>query len=572
MNPIRYTSRTYQSILNDINSDDTLADKPEWFKRLIAGLGDTMSMIIDAQANNSYLETAFTRDAVRKLCALIGYRLSPASTSVGTLKFYLDKDTIFPITISSSDLVGLSGTVTSQRFESRNPITMELDEYALDVSSIIEDDIIKIDKYSTYDKVRITGEVPSGLIDGGEYYITRVENGIKLSTSVNTLKSKNYISINGGGEVTLRLLSFEVTCYQQELKPQISIGESDPNKEWQEFDLPDENILQDTLVISIGSEVWTRVDNFGESGKQSTHYMLEYDSKGNAKIIFGNGEYGKIPENFPILATYAVGGGSNTNVSKTGVISNYAGGNQAIKGVVNSSIFSGGEDAESMASAKILAPAQLKTRDRFVTVEDGLNLIQQYGGISLAKIISNKFGLLSCQVLCVANGGGNPNSQLKNSLQQFLIDRSVLGSLDVRVQDTNFVSQSLEISVNINAEYEFERVKPYIDICCKLFFTECGAEIVSMYIDNGISDTVSLINQIFSTEYKDSDTQIRKMVDYLRAYGTRDYGVTIYEVDLISMIKTCVSGINYITNSEIFPISFNEDEISTIGTYTINEV
>ena len=49
-NPIQYTSRTFQTILADINSDKELADKPEWFKRMIAGVGDVMSMCLDRNA------------------------------------------------------------------------------------------------------------------------------------------------------------------------------------------------------------------------------------------------------------------------------------------------------------------------------------------------------------------------------------------------------------------------------------------------------------------------------------------------------------------------------------------
>lgn len=572
-NPIQYTSRTYQTILNDINSDKELADKPEWFKRLIAGLGDTMSMIIDAQANNNYLETAFTRDAVRKLCNLIGYRLTPAQTSVGTLKFYLKKDTQFPITIQASDLSATTGSVTSQRFESRVPITVSLTQIAVDLSlTPIENNTIPIDKLETYDKVILSGTVPDGLKTDVEYYIIKNSIGIQFASSITNINNNVPMSISGDGVFTIKLLSFNSTCYQQESKNQINIGQSDGNTQWQEFDLSDKNVLEDTLVVTINDELWTRVDNFGESDNYSKHYMLEYDNKGNSKIIFGNDVYGAIPSNFPIIVTYAVGGGVNSNISKLNTITNYAGNNQYISGVINSSTFNGGADVESMQSAKMIAPSQLKTRDRFVTIVDGENLIYRYGGISLTKIVSNKFGLLSCQVLCVANGGGNPIPSVQQDLQNYLIERSVLGSLDVRVQDTTFLPQSLTINLNVANGYNFNNVKSYVETCCKLFFTECGTEIVEKYKDAGIAESIRLVNSIFDTDYEVNDPQIVRMIEYIVNYGTRNYGTTIYEVDLVSMIKTCVNGINYLTNSEIFPITFEDNEISTIGTYTILEV
>lgn len=60
-NPIKYTSKDFDTILNDINNDPELADKPNWFKRAIAGIGDTISLWNDALANNLLLRTAFTR-------------------------------------------------------------------------------------------------------------------------------------------------------------------------------------------------------------------------------------------------------------------------------------------------------------------------------------------------------------------------------------------------------------------------------------------------------------------------------------------------------------------------------
>ena len=89
-NPIQFTSRSYQTILNDINSDAELVEKPNWFKRLIAGLGDTISIWLNALANLLYLRTAFTRNSVQDLCELIDYDLSPQTTSSGMVLFYIN--------------------------------------------------------------------------------------------------------------------------------------------------------------------------------------------------------------------------------------------------------------------------------------------------------------------------------------------------------------------------------------------------------------------------------------------------------------------------------------------------
>ena len=570
-NPIQYTSRTFQTILADINSDKELADKPEWFKRLIAGVGDVMSMCLDAQANNSYLETAFTRDAVKKLCQLIGYKLGVHTTSTGKLKFYLADTTVFPITINKKDLCAIYGRISSMRFESRTDViqasitetlvgTGNTDHITLNVGSETS--------FETYDKVHVS----NAPIATGYYYLKVDGLNVYFANSVEDIALERWVTVQTGSYIC-KLYTLTAQCYQQEQKDAVSIGSSDGNTPWQTFSLPDEKILQETLVVTINDEIWTRVDDFSESVPTSKHYRLDYNNDYTAKIVFGNGMYGAIPENFPIYAQYAVGGGANTNINTLNAINVYSGGAEKIEGVCNSTVMNGGTDQESIESAKILAPASLKTRDRFVTVDDGLILIYRTGLSSIAYIQSNYYGSLSCRVQCVANGGGNLSAQNKSYIQQYLKDRSVLGSVDVRVVDTVFLPQSLTLNVSLNAGYTLQQVEPYLQICCKLFFTECGKEIIDMYESTGLARAVDLINQIFSTSFNPVDSQIYNMLQYLSKIGYRKYGEKIYESNLIAMVSSCVEGVNHLTFSDItFPIILPENEITSIGTYTINEV
>ena len=100
-NSIQYTSRTFESILADINSDSDLVNKPDWWKRIWAGIGDILSMWNNAVANNIHLRTSFTRRGVQDNLKLIDYELSPQSTSSGNLIFHVDSSLgtgIFPFT------------------------------------------------------------------------------------------------------------------------------------------------------------------------------------------------------------------------------------------------------------------------------------------------------------------------------------------------------------------------------------------------------------------------------------------------------------------------------------------
>jgi len=567
-NPIQYTSRTFQTILADINADRELADKPEWFKRMIAGVGDVMSMCLDAQANNTYLETAFTRDAVKKLCQLIGYTLGVHTTSTGKLKFYLSDSTVFPITVPMKDLCAIYGRVSSLRFEARQDATLESTVVTLigngqgDHITINEDIDIP---FETYDKVHVS----TGL--SGYYYLKVDGRDVYFANSVNDINLGRWVAVTTGS-YECKLYTLTVQCYQQEQKDPVVVGNSDGSTPWQVFPLPDEQVLQETLVVTVNDEVWTRVDDFSESVPTSKHYRLDFNNDGTSKIVFGNGTYGAIPENFPIYVQYAIGGGADTNISAINVINVYSGGAEKVEGVTNGSPFSGGSDAESMESAKILAPASLKTRDRFVTIEDGLLLLYRTGYTSIAYIWSNFYGSLSCKVNCVARGGGNLSADTKLYLQNYLKDRSVLGSIDVHVVDTMFVPVDLTLNVSLNTGYTLADVQPYLQICCKLFFTECGKEIVDTYESNGQERAIELINSIFGTGFATTDLQINSMLQYLQKVGYRKFGETIYESNLVAMVSSCVEGVNHLTVSDIFPIEVPADEITTIGTYTITEV
>ena len=570
-NPIQYTSRTFQTILADINSDKELADKPEWFKRLIAGVGDVMSMCLDAQANNSYLETAFTRDAMKKLCQLIGYRLAVHTTSTGELKFYLADTTIFPITVTKKDLCAIYGRISSMRFESREDVTLPATTEVLVGSGNTDHITLNVGSatsFETYDKVHVS----NAPITTGYYYLKVDGLNVYFANSVKDITLERWVKVETGS-YTCKLYTLTAQCYQQEQKDIVSVGNSDGNTPWQVFSLPDEKILQETLVVTINDEIWTRVDDFSESTVTSKHYRLDYNNDYTAKIVFGNGVYGAIPENFPIYVQYAVGGGANTNINTPNVINVYSGGAEKIEGVCNSTSMNGGADQESIENAKILAPASLKTRDRFVTVDDGLMLIYRTGFSSIACIQSNYYGSLSCRVQCVANGGGNLSVQNKLYIQQYLKDRSVLGSVDVRVVDTVFLPQSLTLNVSLNIGYTLQQIEPYLQICCKLFFTECGKEIVDIYKSTGLARAIDIINQIFGTSFNSTDSQIYNMLQYLTRIGYRKYGETIHESNLIAMISNCVEGVNHLTFADIvFPIIIPENQITTIGTFTVNEV
>ena len=422
--PIQYTSRTFNTILADINSDKNLVDKPDWFKKIWAGVGDVLSVIENATANGNFLRTAFTRRQVQDLCNLIGYQPLNPTTASGTVLLDLIPTVSFPLSLSAAQQACVAGSQSSsaRRYEPRASAYFTSSTEVVASGSWSSPSITVANLYVTGEKVRLTssGTLPTGLSAGTDYYAIYISGtSIKLATS----RANSYAGTNltwssaGSGNHTITRLSRSVTMYQQTTIAQSVIGNSDGVSENQQFPLSIDNVLPDTLVITINSVTWTKVDTFIDSGASSTHYRLLYNTDGSSYVEFGDGVYGAIPGSFAIYAAFAVGGWAVSNVGIADTVSSYIGGSSSITGCSNPSTLTGGADAESLDHAKRIAPLLLRSRDRFVTVEDGQALVLNGGfGVSQVSIIANGYGLLTAEVLVVMTGGGAPDAPTKAAI------------------------------------------------------------------------------------------------------------------------------------------------------------
>lgn len=579
-NPIQFTSKTFTTILNDINSDSELIDKPNWFKRIWAGVGDIISMWINALGNNLVLRTAYTRQNVADLLELIDYYLAPQETSQGQILFYLKKSSIFPLTFTVNDLkaqtIG-SSNISSKKFEPRAGITVVATSETVNFSAVnITTDIITVSRvYTTGEKILlIGGDLPIPLAIDTEYWIIKISD-TEIQLALTLLEAYTGTNINitttGSGNFDINLYSVSVESYQQESQDSSIIGTSDGITEWLEYSLNKENILKDTIEIEINGDIWDLVDTLVDSISTDKHYEIIYTISNIAKIRFGNGIYGAIPPAFDINAIFAIGGGDTSNISTYNKITVYSGSNSNIVAVSNPFSLSGGSDIESIPTGKRLGPLLLKARNRYITTEDGIALIEKYGGVAQSHINENKYGVLSSQVVIVPTGGGTSSTQFKTDLQQYLIDRTVLESIDVRIFDATYLTQNVTSIIKISDGYIYSDVEPFVDLGFKLFFSEVGLQIVRNLESDGISDTVTLINNTFSTSFlSDSYTQIQRLVENLIP---REINVDIQESDILGYIDSFVNGVDYLTiSTPSFPIILGEEEITTNGTISITEI
>lgn len=581
-NPIQYTSRTYNSILSDIDSDPLLKDKPAWWKRCVAGIGDVLSMWNNAGANNAYLRPAFTRRAVADLVALLDYFPAGRSPSSGEILFFLDRGVSFPVTIAKEDLAATtqgSLAVSAKRFEARSQETIgEVTD-----TELFSDVDVANDKFTNLARSFLTGELvrlttsgglPGGLALATDYWVIRLSaTEIRFSASLADAYAGTYIDIlsQGTGTHTITLYSFRKMVYQQETATQYSPGNSDGQTAWQEFPLAHKGILEDTLVVVINDITWTKIDSWVDSLPDDTHFRLIFLGDGSAVLQFGDGVYGYIPEAFDIYVSCATGGGDDSNVSAANQVNLYAGTDSDVDGASNPSALTGGADEEDIEVSKKLAPLLLKARDRFVTSEDGEALALSYGGISLVNISRNQYGPLSCRIVGVATGGGNPSSALRTVVQAYLINKSILESTDTRFLEATITTVNVTSAAKMKEGYTYANVAPFFELAWQLFLSETGFEIKTAYDSGGVAAAVAKINSIFAASFGPADyAQIEELVSHL---DYADFGKDRQESDIMGYVDAFVFGVDYITIAvPSFPVAVAGDEITTDGALTLTEI
>jgi hypothetical protein len=579
-NPFKYTDRTYTTLLASINAVPELADKPEWFKRMIAGLGDVFSVQIDAVANDSLLLPALTRESTQALLKLIDYELGEQTTATGKQIFNVKNTTSNGTTFTSSDLIAATQgdlAASSKKYQSRESVT-----YNLSISNFTRTTGTTFTTAFDYEytgrrvQLTTTNTLPAGLSTNTDYYIVYVNaTTFSLATSLENAFNGVLVSTTdvGVGTHTVNMYSFLATMYQQEEKDPVVIGQSDGVTQFQEFSLPDKNVLPDTLVITIGGDPYTEVSTLVETSSSDKVFKLLTKSEGFLALMFGNNEFGVIPPQADINAVYSVGGGALSNQGGLNTINVYSGTNGEILSTTNGEAFAGGADEESIELAKIRAPILLKARNRFVTTEDGEALSIDLGGLSYVKVIRNAFGVLTVNVLAIANGGGNPSAGKKIEIQTELTDKSILESVTVTVSDATLTAPTVVANIKKLSGYDFSTISTRANLGIKLFYTETGREIQAEYLSSGITDTISLINSIFNTSFTSSDNVwIAKLVENLDPVS---FGQEINESDIVAYIKSNVDGIDDINfTSPTFPQTLSSTEITTHTgiSITINEV
>jgi len=193
----------------------------------------------------------------------------------------------------------------------------------------------------------------------------------------------------------------------------------------QEFLLTFTPFLDGSARVTAGNGTFEEVESFLDSGPNDLHFTVVVDQNDRATIRFGDGLQGAIPAG-TIQVLYKTGGGPQGNVDAgrivviEGVFTD-AFGNPVQVSVTNPSSASGGTPRQSIASAKVLAPASLRTLNRTVSREDYENNALKLPEVARALMLTSNEDLTidenSGILFVIPQGGGLPSQSLKDLVE-----------------------------------------------------------------------------------------------------------------------------------------------------------
>lgn len=393
---IDYSTRDYEGFRQDLI--DLLKQKiPEYtdFSQSDAGIVliellahglDILSYYNDVVANEVFLPTAKDRESVIKLCRLIGYELSNATPA----KFYQ----VFEIEPQETSFRIPKGFVVKTRAtDTEDSVVFELDE----------------------DLVIPAGKTGLEQNEEGEY----LYKGIV--TQGYTIRDEVLGTSNG-------------TPYQK-------------------FQLSYYPVIEDSVVIKVNDgaiiSTWEKVDNFIDSKADSKVYKILVDDMGRLTVEFGSGRSGRIPNEIinGILATYRVGGGEIGNVG-IGMITEFDQKIAGLKATFNPyEPLEYGHEQESIETARIKAPAQLRTLWRAVTRQDYEDLAIQYPHVLKASAVEGE-DKHSIYLYILPDRGETMPQEMKQGLQEYFRERKQIG-YDIFIENPRFKYVDIVINVQV---------------------------------------------------------------------------------------------------------------------------
>lgn len=257
------------------------------------------------------------------------------------------------------------------------------------------------------------------------------------------------------------LTSNTVSAENSESYTNTFTAEGDPNEDFILSQIP---FLDSSQQFQVAGDVWTKVDDFLDSGSADKHYLVRVDENDQATIRTGDGTNGAIPSpGASVYCSYKVGGGEAGNV-EADTITKIEGGpwydslsNRVNLSVNNAAQASGGANRETVDEARYKAPKSLRVLNRAVSRTDFEDVSEKVSGVARALMLTRiedvTIELGRGRLYIVPDGGGNPSAQLKTDVRNYFTNNyPTMLTFDYDVLDPEYLSINIVAYVYLAAD------------------------------------------------------------------------------------------------------------------------
>lgn len=222
-------------------------------------------------------------------------------------------------------------------------------------------------------------------------------------------------------------------------------------------------VIEGSVDVTVNGDEWNQVNSFAKSALDATDFIFKTTPSGQPLVVFGDGTFGAmIPNNSVIVVTYRVGGGTNGNISLNSINSSITGllssttGPITIQVTNQTSVGSGGQDAETLEQARINIPAASRANDRAVTLEDYQTIAMSFPGIAFARaVVRTENSFLEGNIVFIYPWVSGPNGSLitltplqKLALQDYMQTKA-LGTDQVEMGDGSAVPLPISLRFKV---------------------------------------------------------------------------------------------------------------------------
>jgi uncharacterized phage protein gp47/JayE len=301
-----------------------------------------------------------------------------------------------------------------------------------------------------------------------------------------------------------------------------------------------------TMVLRIGSNMWTLVETFAHSKPTDKHFMVESNENGEISIVFGDGRFGMIPPaNSTItLASCYITKGINGNIlsdSITEVPSSIS--SVASDATCNNPYdAAGGSDVETFQQLKEHIPLSVKTLGVAITKQDFVDLAKTVGGVSKA-VADYECGKKLTIYISPDNGNTVASETLCENVYNYISQRSPMSTW-LNVKSAGIVNIMLTMDITGKPSCSANEIRSQVVNALMDKYSAYTSEIGGQV---RLSDIYALIDNLPTVDY----LHITKF--YMKPWPITLYGncqLLISSYNLISATGSTIYILSFISSTE----------------------